>query len=156
MLRVRGGLVLDLRRSYRSGWEYRGAMGSKWDFLVNRRLRQLENSNVVVTWGNCRSDEFTWDAKTKAWKPPPSLFSTLVQGSDGTWTQTFSDGRRDVFDFHGNHISRSDRYGNKITLHYSAQRMPISARSPLFVDIETACSRASFGSSASLTRPGAR
>ena len=134
VLRGRGGLVLDLRRSYRSGWDYNGVVGPGWDFRVNRRLRMLSDSNVIVTWGNCRNDTFTWNGT--GWDAPPGVFSTLVQNADGTMTQTFPDGLAHKFDRHGSLVEVRDRHGNRIRLQYTAKKMPIAGRSLFFTDVD--------------------
>ena len=136
VFRGRGGLVLDLRRSYRSGWNYNGVMGAGWDFGVNRRLRILSNSDVLLTTGTCRRDTFTWNGT--GWDAPPGLFTTLVRNSDSTMTQTFPDGRTHKFDVHGSLVEIRDRHGNRIRLQYIGKKMLIGGRSRFFVTIRNA------------------
>ena len=134
VFRGRGGLMLDLRRSYRSGWSYNGALGPGWDTRLNRRLRILSNSNVLLTTGTCRRDTFTWNGT--GWNAPPGVFTTLVRNSDSTITQTFPDGLTHKFDVHGSLVEIRDRHGNRIRLHYTDKKMLISGRSRFFADID--------------------
>ena len=134
VLRVRGELVLDLRRSYRSGWNYNGPLGPGWDQRFNRRLRLLRDSNILLTWGNCRRDRFTWNGT--GWDAPPGVFTTLVQNADGTMTHTFPNGVTHKFDRHGNLVEIRDRHNNRIHLQYTGERMLIAGRSRFFTDVD--------------------
>ena len=134
VLRVRGELVLDLRRSYRSGWNYNGPLGPGWDQRFNRRLRLLRDSNILLTWGNCRRDRFTWNGT--GWDAPPGVFTTLVQNADGTMTHTFPNGVTHKFDRHGNLVEIRDRHNNRVRLQYTGERMLIAGRSRFFTDVD--------------------
>ena len=134
VFRGRGGLMLDLRRSYRSGWNYNGALGPGWDTRLNRRLRILSNSDVLVTTGTCRRDTFTWNGRS--WNAPPGVFTTLVRNGDSTMTQTFPNGTTHKFDVHGSLVQVRDRHDNRIRLFYTRKRMPIAGRSRFFADLD--------------------
>jgi YD repeat-containing protein len=126
------GFTLDLRRSYRSGYAYHGVLGYGWDFAMNRRLRRLDNGNILLTTGTCRSYEYTFDGT--GWSATPGVFRTLVPNGDGTYTETSPSGTKDTFDATGNLIERRDRHGNRIAFEYSEERMPILGRSQFFID----------------------
>jgi len=126
------GHTIDLRRTYRSGYAYHGPLGNGWDFGANRRLRQLDTGNLLVTSGTCRADEYPFTGS--GWIAPPGVFRTLVQNPDGSYTETFPTGMKHTFDEHGNLIERRDRHGNRIAYEYSEDLMPILGRSKFFVD----------------------
>jgi RHS repeat-associated protein len=126
------GHTIDLRRSYRSGYAYPGVLGYGWDFAMNRRLRRLDNGNILITTGTCRSDEYTFNGM--GWSAPSGVFRTLVLNTDGSYTETTPSGSKDTFDDHGNLIERRDRHGNRIAFEYSEEAMPIVGRLQFFVD----------------------
>jgi YD repeat-containing protein len=126
------GFTLDLRRSYRSGYAYHGVLGYGWDFAMNRRLRRLDNGNILLTTGTCRSSEYTFNGT--GWIAPPGVFRTLILNGNGTYTETLPSGVKDTFDATGSLIERRDRHGNRLAFEYSEERMPILGRSQFFID----------------------
>lgn len=126
------GLNIDFARSYRANYKYNGPIGVGWDFRLNRRLRQLDNGNLFLTTGTCRTDVFDWNGTT--WGPRPGNFSTIIQNLDGSFTQSFRSGLEHYFDIDGNLVEIRDRHGNNILLEYSPTKLPIQGRAQYFVD----------------------
>jgi RHS repeat-associated protein len=126
------GHTIDLRRSYSYHYAYNGPLGIGWDFAMNRRLRQLDNGDLLLTTGTCRSDEFIYTGTN--WITPSGVFASLVQNTDGSYTETFASGLEHHFDTNGSLVQIRDRHGNAISLTYSAQKMPIQGVTQFFVD----------------------
>ena len=136
VLRGRGGLLLSLQRSYRSGWKYKGLLGPGWDMRFNRRPAPAAQQRCAAHLGQLPPQPLRLEQNHPRLGLPAGRLLTLTQNEDSTWTQTFPDGSQHVFDFHGSLTQIRDRHQNQITFHYSAKRRPISGRSRLFVKIE--------------------
>jgi RHS repeat-associated protein len=126
------GFTLDLRRTYRSGYAYPGVLGFGWDIASNRRLRRLNDGDIIVTTGTCRTAEYTFNGS--GWDAPPGYARTLIQNANGSYTETARNGMEHIFDANGNLMEKRDRHGNRLAFAHSEDRLPILGRSELFVD----------------------
>ncbi|MBI2174208.1 MAG: hypothetical protein HYU33_03305, partial [Candidatus Omnitrophica bacterium] len=130
------GLSIALTRHYRSQSAYNGSLGYGWDFTYNRRLRKLQNGNIVYLSGDNRQDEFIYNAST--YNPSAGVYRSLVQEADGTWTLTDVHGEIQRFDIDGKLTQISDRSGNALTFAYDpAGKLPIQGPSAYFVNQTT-------------------
>jgi RHS repeat-associated protein len=109
-------------RSYRSGYEHRGALGHGWDANVFRRLEVLPTGNVLCFDGRGRVDEYL-RAADGSFVAPRGFYTKLVALADGGFKLRDRGGHIDRFDAAGQLVSEEDRTGHRMDYVYDGGRL---------------------------------
>lgn len=132
------GLSVDLAFTYRSRSAHNGPFGYGWDFSYHRKVRRLDNGNLVVLRGANRQHEFTFDTASGTYNPPPGVYDRLIQNPDGTYLLTSKHGDKELYDTNGNLTRIEDRNGNALTFTYDSEGLLlITGKSDYFVNQTT-------------------
>lgn len=124
-LRIPGrGFDWEMKRTYRSQYNYDGPMGHNWEFNYNERLLLPEPGGPVQDVRRCngaaRLDTYTANADG-SFSSPDAFYDRLFRNPDGSFTIRDRTGFRRNFDADGRLASYVDRNGNTMTFEHDAE-----------------------------------
>ena len=126
------GPALDLSRTYNSlNANALGPFGYGWsDSYAMSLATDAASGAVTITQGGGSTVTFAPDGTGSGYVAPPSVFATLVQNSDGTWTFTRRGTQIFTFGSTGQLLSESDPNGYVTTLTYNGSGQLASVTDP--------------------------
>jgi len=116
------GLPVNLALSYNSSWAKNdSAYGFGWQFGYNIYYTDKSNGDIIVTWGDGRSETFTNNNGT--YVSSADTFDTLTQYETGKFKLVMKDGVEYYFNNSGiKKISTMrDQYGNVVTFQHNPE-----------------------------------
>lgn len=112
------GLSFDFTRTYNTQSDFRGQLGFRWDFSLNRSLIFYENGIVGHQKGDGGIDTFQPDGQGK-FTAPKGVYDTLEQNDSGSFNLRRKDGTIFNFDGSGRLVKIKDRNENTISINYN-------------------------------------
>lgn len=109
------GLPLSFQRAYNSLDQYSGPLGANWTHSYNTSLNSY-SSAAIVKWGDGNTEVYVLNGSV--YVPPPGVFNTLAQNSDGSFTVTQKDQTQYNFTSAGVLSNITDKNGNQILFSY--------------------------------------
>ncbi|WP_214659220.1 RHS repeat-associated core domain-containing protein [Candidatus Formimonas warabiya] len=108
---------LEFVRSYNSRSDYYGSLGKGWTYNYNSYLIDNQDNSVTVYYGDGHSAVFPW--QNGVYTHPAGCFEKLQKNADNTYTLTFKDQLKHLFDSNGRLIQIIDKNDNITQLAYS-------------------------------------
>lgn len=113
-------LFLGVSLHYRSIPFASSAIGNGWSHTFEAKL-QTGTGGSMILWDEGKRT--LYNKYSTIYVPPRGNTSTLIRNADSTWTITERDGLKRNFDTVGNLSSIVDRFGNALTLGYTAGKL---------------------------------
>ncbi len=115
------GFDFELKRTYRSRFNFNGILGNNWEFSYNQHLvvpnANAANQDILRSSGNGRLDTYTKNGDG-SYTSPDSFFDVLTKHANDTYTIRDRVGFKINFDADGKMISHVDRAENTMTFFY--------------------------------------
>ncbi len=111
------GIPLEFTRYYNSLDAYAGPLGKGWQHNYNTHLTVNEDNSVSVLHPDGHMTLFTYS--NGVYTRQPGSFETLTHNHDGTYTLTFKDQSKYIYDFQGKLVQTADKNNNTVNLQYS-------------------------------------
>lgn len=128
------GEPLEFTRSYNSMEDTAGALGQGWQHNYEEALTIDDDDSVTVRYADGKTARFT--EEQGVYLRPEGTFEQLAPNPDGSFTLTFKDQTKHIFDAAGKLIQLVDKNNNTTTLTYNngllAQVSDSASRSLLF------------------------
>ena len=118
------GFSFEVRRTYRSKFNFNGLLGNNWDMTYNERLVLPDPGDADQSIGRCsgRSRVDNYKINTDdSYTSPDGFYDRLTKNPDETFTIRNRHGFRTNFDAQGQLSSLVDRNNNTMTFSYDAQ-----------------------------------
>lgn len=119
------GQALGLTRNYNSADPSDSGFGFGWSYPYGTSVVPESPTTVIVRNADCRRDRYT-AAGGGSYTSPPGVDNQLLKNGDGTYTLTTPTQTVYSFDANGRLTGQHDRYGNAVTLAYTATTLTVT------------------------------
>lgn len=108
------GIDFEFTRTYSSKADAETPIGHNWLLSYDRQIAE-ESARILRLDSNARVDEFQGTPSTN-YTPPPQVFTSISQQTNGTFIETEPDGKRFFYDSNRRLTEIRDRNNNSMTI----------------------------------------